>query len=125
MWCSLPHSVFAMIYTATITVLLFASTWARPTPAVSNSTGTLTFLVVGDWGGQNTSPYYTAAQKDVAAAMGKTAQTLGSQFTVSVGDNFYDVGATDVNDPRFKETFEVQLLMCICVKIISTCRITL
>ena len=100
------------MHAATITLLLFASAWARPKPAVSDSTGTLNFLVVGDWGGQNTSPYYTAAEKDVAAAMGKTAQTLGSQFIVSVGDNFYDLGVTDVNDPRFKATFEVELCVC-------------
>lgn len=42
--------------------------------------------------------------------MGKKASEIGSQFTVALGDNFYLMGVSDVDDPRFKETFEVGLL---------------
>ncbi len=43
----------------------------------------------------------------VADQMGIVAAALGSHFTVSVGDNFYGNGVSDVDDPRFQETFEV------------------
>ena len=81
---------------------LLTSACAKP-----SATGSLSFLVLGDWGGQPSSPYYTTAENDIAAAMGKTAQNVGSQFTISVGDNFYEYGVQDVADPRFGETFEV------------------
>ena len=77
--------------------------WARP------EDGQLNFVVIGDWGGQPTYPYTTDAEKEVAAQMGKTAATIGSHFTVALGDNFYDTGVTDVDDPRFQETFEVSV----------------
>ena len=99
-------AVPGMIWEAVLFVALLCSACARPHP--SAPAGSLSFLLVGDWGGQQTSPYYTKAQKDVAAAMGKTAQSLGSQFTVAVGDNFYDLGVKDHTDPRFKDTFEVR-----------------
>ena len=68
---------------------------------------TLKFLVVGDWGGIDTPPYHTYAQLNVARQMGETAEEVGAEFTVSVGDNFYTEGVQNVDDPRFKETFEV------------------
>ena len=68
---------------------------------------TLKFLVIGDWGGKDKSPYYTPAQLNVARQMGKTAEEVGAEFTISVGDNFFSNGVQDVDDPRFKETFEV------------------
>jgi len=73
---------------------------------------TLSFLVVGDWGGQSDSPYYTSAQKDVALQMGRMAKEIDSKFTIGLGDNFYDVGVTDVDDPRFNTTFEVSVVLC-------------
>ena len=39
--------------------------------------------------------------------MGKKAAEIGSQFTVALGDNFYSFGVQNVDDPRFKETYEV------------------
>jgi hypothetical protein len=39
--------------------------------------------------------------------MGDIAASMGAQFTLSMGDNFYDYGVTAVDDPCFKETFEV------------------
>ena len=69
---------------------------------------------MGDWGGQPTSPYYTSAQKDVAHQMGRKAEEISSQFTVGLGDNFYDHGVTDVDDSRFNTTFEVSITYMCC-----------
>jgi hypothetical protein len=71
------------------------------------ATSSLNFMVVGDWGGQNEHPYYTGPEQDVAKQMGDIADSMGTQFTLSMGDNFYDYGVTAVDDPCFKETFEV------------------
>ena len=67
----------------------------------------LVFTVLGDWGGKKDDPFTTPAETGVAAAMGEVAASVSSQFTVALGDNFYDTGVKDVHDPRFKETFEV------------------
>ena len=48
------------------------------------------FMVVGDWGGQDDPPYYTDPEQDVAKQMGDIAANMGAQFTLSMGDNFYD-----------------------------------
>ena len=74
----------------------------------------LSFLVVGDWGGQPTPPFYTQAQKNVAQQMGIKANETDSQFTVSLGDNFYKLGVTSVDDPRFNTTFEVRRCCMLC-----------
>ena len=68
----------------------------------------LNFLVVGDWGGKNDSPYYTDGETSVAKAMDSKAQETNSQFVLGLGDNFYDYGVTDMYDKRFQETFEVR-----------------
>jgi tartrate-resistant acid phosphatase type 5 len=70
----------------------------------------LPFLVFGDWGGQPKAPYTTPAERNVAGVMGERAAKIGSQFTLALGDNFYDTGVTNVNDPRFKETFEASMI---------------
>ena len=69
--------------------------------------------MVGDWGGQEDKPYYTDGEARVAEAMGEIGEQVGSQFTISLGDNFYDDGVENVNDSRFKETFEVRISMCV------------
>lgn len=66
----------------------------------------LRFLVVGDWGGMPWYPYTTPYETAVSSGMGKVAQELGTQFTVALGDNFYLDGVKNVDDERFKETFE-------------------
>ena len=71
----------------------------------------LNFLMLGDWGGQGSPPYYTTAEKSVAAAMESKAREIGSQFVLALGDNFYDSGVTDVHDMRFQETFEVSIVV--------------
>ena len=67
----------------------------------------LNFLVLGDWGGQSEHPYTTEAETRIAGVMGKVASDMNSQFTLALGDNFYDEGVKDVYDHRFKYTFEV------------------
>ena len=68
--------------------------------------------MIGDWGGQPSAPYYTRAEADIADQMGKKATEVGARFTVALGDNFYDEGVKNVDDPRFKETFEVGFSRC-------------
>ena len=67
----------------------------------------LDFVMIGDWGGKPDAPYYTRAEADIATQMGKKATEVGAKFTIALGDNFYDMGVKNVDDPRFKETFEV------------------
>jgi len=87
------------------TLLLFEG--GAASALYGHASGALNFIVLGDWGGQDDSPYTTVGEENVAEQMGKTAAEVGSQFTLSLGDNFYENGVTDVDDPRFKETFEV------------------
>ena len=84
--------------------LLLSLAAAHEKPSI---TPTLDFLVLGDWGGQPHSPYTTPAEVELAKVMGTKASDLNSQFTLALGDNFYDTGVKDVNDKRFNETFEV------------------
>jgi len=65
------------------------------------------FLVMGDWGGQDSKPYYTPAEKDTAAIMGEVASQYDAQMVWALGDNFYKHGIpTNAHDPRFQQTFE-------------------
>jgi len=66
----------------------------------------LYFLIVGDFGGSPTYPYTTDIQTSTAQSMDYSARKHNTQFVVTNGDNFYENGVTDVNDPRFKYTFE-------------------
>ncbi len=61
----------------------------------------LAFLAVGDWGRDGASH-----QRDVAARMGERAAAIGSAFTVSVGDNFYNTGVQSITDPQWRTSFE-------------------
>jgi acid phosphatase len=62
---------------------------------------TLNFVLIGDWGRAGRDN-----QVDVANQMGKTAAAIGSRFTVSVGDNFYENGVTGLDDPYWRTSFE-------------------
>ncbi len=61
----------------------------------------LPFILVGDWGRAGHDD-----QRNVAIQMGKTAAAMNSQFTVSVGDNFYENGVVSVDDPQWITSFE-------------------
>ncbi|CAI9277287.1 unnamed protein product [Lactuca saligna] len=64
------------------------------------SDGSLSFLVVGDWGRRG---LYN--QSNVAYQMGKVGEKMDVDFIISTGDNFYDSGLIDVDDPAFSESF--------------------
>ncbi|KAI3463559.1 hypothetical protein Pfo_020222 [Paulownia fortunei] len=62
--------------------------------------GTLSFLVVGDWGRKG-----EFNQSEVAFQMGRIGEELGIDFVVSTGDNFYDNGLEGETDPAFVDSF--------------------
>lgn len=62
--------------------------------------GSLSVLVVGDWGRRGTHN-----QSQVAFQMGLIGEKLDADFIISTGDNFYDDGLIDVHDPAFDESF--------------------
>ncbi|KAJ4825222.1 Purple acid phosphatase 17 [Turnera subulata] len=62
--------------------------------------GSLSFLVIGDWGRRG-----LFNQSRVALQMGKIGQKLDTDFVISTGDNFYDDGLKGLDDPAFEESF--------------------
>lgn len=67
----------------------------------SPAKGTLSFLVVGDWGRYGSPP-----QRSVAAQMGQTAASMNAKFIISTGDNFYPNGVASLDDPQWQTSFE-------------------
>jgi acid phosphatase len=61
----------------------------------------LHFVVIGDWGRRGRPD-----QRQVAAQMAATAQSLGAAFVISAGDNFYDDGVASTDDPHWRQSFE-------------------
>jgi tartrate-resistant acid phosphatase type 5 len=66
----------------------------------------LHFLVMGDWGGTDHSPWTHTAEVNTAKQMDKAAAALGAKFSLALGDNFYYSGVTSADDDRFQNTFE-------------------
>ncbi|GJN08518.1 hypothetical protein PR202_ga26450 [Eleusine coracana subsp. coracana] len=62
--------------------------------------GTLSLLVVGDWGRKG-----TYNQSLVAEQMGRVGEKLDIDFVISTGDNFYETGLTGVDDQAFEQSF--------------------
>ncbi|ESO94598.1 hypothetical protein LOTGIDRAFT_118400 [Lottia gigantea] len=67
---------------------------------------TLRFLILGDWGGTDHHPYTVHNQLAVAHQMKETARSEKPKFILALGDNFYYNGVKNVEDHRFKDTFE-------------------
>jgi acid phosphatase len=78
-----------------------AATAALPATAAAAAQETLNFVLIGDWGRMGHDN-----QVDVATQMGRTAAAIGSRFTISVGDNFYENGVASLDDPHWQRSFE-------------------
>ncbi|XP_075659462.1 purple acid phosphatase 3-like isoform X2 [Castanea sativa] len=93
--------LFFLFFTANLWVCFVPSTaelqrFEHPVKA----DGSLSFLVVGDWGRKG---LYN--QSLVATQMGVVGEKLDIDFVISTGDNFYENGLTGVSDPAFNESF--------------------
>ncbi|XP_075656600.1 purple acid phosphatase 3-like isoform X2 [Castanea sativa] len=93
--------LFFLFFTANLWVCFVPSTaelqrFEHPVKA----DGSLSFLVVGDWGRKG---LYN--QSLVATQMGVVGEKLDIDFVISTGDNFYEDGLTGVSDPAFNESF--------------------
>ncbi|KAG7591693.1 Calcineurin-like phosphoesterase domain ApaH type [Arabidopsis thaliana x Arabidopsis arenosa] len=62
--------------------------------------GTVSFLVIGDWGRRG-----SYNQSQVALQMGEIGEKLDIDFVISTGDNFYDNGLASLHDPLFQDSF--------------------
>ena len=64
------------------------------------------WIALGDWGGRFAPFYTTDIQLETAASMERIARLIKPEFILALGDNFYDWGVQDINDPMWKKTFE-------------------
>ncbi|GGL10540.1 MULTISPECIES: purple acid phosphatase family protein [Caulobacter] len=71
------------------------------TAAVAREAGEFAFVAIGDWGREGRQ-----SQRQVAQAMGKTAEEIASRLVLSAGDNFYPAGVKSVADPHWRRSFE-------------------
>ena len=83
------------------TATLPAGLAATPLSNAEASEATLNFVLIGDWGRRGHDN-----QQNVADQMGSTAAAIGSKFTISLGDNFYENGVTAVDDPQWLSSFD-------------------
>ncbi|CAK7326862.1 unnamed protein product [Dovyalis caffra] len=93
-----PCIGLALLFCTSLVTPSFAELERFEHPAKGD--GSLSFLVVGDWGRRG---FYN--QSLVAYQMGKIGEKLDIDFVVSTGDHFYDNGLTDLNDQAFEESF--------------------
>src|SRR5687767_4349298 len=69
-------------------------------PIDKGESGAVRFVAFGDTGEGNEAQHMVANAAEVVCA------ELGCDFAMLLGDNFYDVGVTAVDDPQFATKFE-------------------
>ncbi|XP_059655291.1 purple acid phosphatase 8-like [Cornus florida] len=95
--------MFLSLELITATLLCLAIAVAAELPLFQHPPkpdGSLSVLVVGDWGRKGTHN-----QSEVALQMGITGEKLETDFIISTGDNFYDDGLIGIDDIQFDESF--------------------
>ncbi|XP_027339902.1 purple acid phosphatase 17-like isoform X2 [Abrus precatorius] len=94
-------AIHSFLFTISIVLcILHASAELQRFSHPSKHDGSLSFLVLGDWGRRG-----AYNQSEVAFQMGKVGEKLDIDFVVSTGDNFYDNGLTSDRDNAFEESF--------------------
>ena len=69
-------------------------------------TSQLSFLAIGDWGGQNDSQPTTSGQIAASHGMSIVASDIDAKGILLLGDNFYHHGVESNTSSRFNITFE-------------------
>ncbi|KAK1423633.1 hypothetical protein QVD17_18939 [Tagetes erecta] len=92
-------TVHMLLYTVALMAVMAVADLQRLEHPVK-ADGSLSFLVVGDWGRRG---LYN--QSNVAYQMGNIGEKMDVDFIVSTGDNFYDSGLVDEDDPAFYDSF--------------------
>ena len=64
------------------------------------------FPAMGDWGGTEYLNYYVPTQEWNAGLMDDLCANDTCDMLVSLGDNFYETGVKNIEDPRWKIVFE-------------------
>ncbi|CAL4938464.1 unnamed protein product [Urochloa decumbens] len=96
-------AAMALAILAAAALLCDCDTAAAALPLLDHpakSDGSLSLLVVGDWGRKG-----AYNQSRVAEQMGKVGEKLDIDFVVSTGDNFYGTGLMGVDDQAFEQSF--------------------
>jgi len=75
-------------------------------PGVRETVADLNILAIGDWGGLSDAEPTTKEQRLTAIGLRRAAQDLDADFTLLMGDNFYERGVNTDFSRRFQETFE-------------------
>ena len=89
-----------------ILVIVVGITTATSQGQISTSNGNIHGLIMGDWGGQDTKPFYTSQEAMTATGMQKIGDANNASFALALGDNFYSFGIQTVESTRFQDTFE-------------------
>ena len=93
--------LFCNSYFAQSQVWVADSLYSQGSDTIALFPKALNFIVMGDWG-RNGADH----QREVAVQMGKTANRIQSQFTISTGDNFYPSGVISEWDPLWRYSYE-------------------
>lgn len=70
--------------------------------------GDLSFVAIGDWGGEDDEHPTTESQELTAAALRNKARDIGADFALLMGDNIYrhGISCSAESSSRFRETFK-------------------